>query len=268
MTLLEMEPLTSAVKMTLQTGYVKNARNSSLLIIGKAESGKTDTMEEFKEIPGVFYTNDITPKILVDEVFPRVDEGKVSHLVVPDILTCLERNRATRQHLINILKTGIEEGITQMSTFHMRYKPIHKKKIQFGLITAITLGSYQQFKREWIKIGFLSRMIPFSYKFTTDKVFRIFEFISNEAYVDPGIKHTVRRARKKVESTSELNAKFDILAVEIGKSIDAYGTRMKKNLQALAKANAMLCGREKVEESDVRHIMELARWINYDFNPL
>lgn len=268
--LLEMEPLAKMLKLTLQTGYIKNAKASSLLIIAKAESGKTESMEQFKFFNGVYYTNDITPKVIVDKLLPMIDSDEMRHLMIPDVLTAVERNRATRQHLVNILKTIIEEGVTRLDAFHMRYEPRFKKTLQAGLITAITGKSYQEFKKDWVKIGFLSRMVPFTYNYTMQKVDKILESIAQEEYFGDNPKHKILERKRRIEVKGDplLFAQFKLLVSDVGRAIDAYGTRMQKMFQTLSKANALLNGRTEVTQTDIDAIKDLSRWINYDFNPL
>jgi hypothetical protein len=268
MTLLEMEPLYNIIKLTLQTGYIKDGKASSLLILGKAESGKTEGLEDFKSIPGVYYTNDLTPKPVVEKIFPLIDEDKVHHIIVPDIINALERNRSTRQQIINLLKTLVEEGVTRLDAFHLRYETRYKDVIQAGLITAITAKSFNEFKREWVKTGFLSRMVPFSLSFSFDKIKKIYDYIAGEEFCGDTLKHKIIRTKKTIEGDTVLFKEFELFSSRVGSQVEAYGFRLQKNFQLLAKANAMLDGREKVIRKDIEHIFTLTKWINYDFNPL
>jgi len=44
--------------------------------------------------------------------------------------------------------------------------------------------------------------------------------------------------------------------------------RIQRDLQTLAKANAMLNDRDEVTEEDIDKVIELTNLINYKFNPL
>jgi hypothetical protein len=49
---------------------------------------------------------------------------------------------------------------------------------------------------------------------------------------------------------------------------EAYGFRLQRNLQTLAKASALLDKRSEVIDKDVEKLEWLSEWINYDFNVL
>jgi hypothetical protein len=59
-----------------------------------------------------------------------------------------------------------------------------------------------------------------------------------------------------------------MLSYKIGQEVGGYGFRILRNLQALAKANAILNDRTEVNQQDIDKIIYLSNWINYRFNPL
>jgi hypothetical protein len=270
MKLLKMEPIGEMLKLTLGTGMLKGERPSSVLFLAQPESGKTESLEPLKRLPNVFYTNDITPKILVDDVFPTIDKGEVNFLVVPDILNCIEKNRSTRQRFMNIMKTLIEEGITRMDSLYMQFKPQYRSSIYCGLITGITTDTYAEHKRWWRSMGFLSRMVPFSYTYDILRVEEIMNFIFNEMYVEVREEKRSRYRKFKlrradVKGDKGLFSGFKLLARELGRQSGGYGFRAARNLMRLAKANAAIEKRDRVSQKDIDKVLELSKWINYDF---
>jgi len=261
-------------RLVLQTGFIKETTPEgkkevfpkSLCLLANAESGKTSIIEKFSNLPFVHYTNDISPKPFVDFIFPEIERGNIRFLAIPDILNCIEKNKTTRQRTINLFKSLIEEGIDNLETFHIRYSP--NKKVRCGLITAITTDSYRDIKSEWIRNGFLSRVIPFSYSFQPITIEKIFQAINKQETETDTIPTKIYRTECEVSIPYELAQRLNAIATRIGNSIGVYGLRMQKNLMALCKANALLNKRKEVTEEDLNNILQISAWINYNFNPI
>jgi hypothetical protein len=149
------------------------------------------------------------------------------------------------------------------------------------LITGITTTSFHGYfdkkelkfkggvKPEWTSTGLLSRFVPFSYEYELTKICRIFGAIeANEQRLDQYGKQAIARTKKKIDGDSALFQKLESVSRLIGEEAGSYGFRMQRNLQALAKANAVLHGRSKVTHEDIDQITHLANWMNYRNNPL
>jgi len=61
---------------------------------------------------------------------------------------------------------------------------------------------------------------------------------------------------------------LEMLSMKVGEESGGYGFRMQRNLQALAKANAVLNGRTEVVQEDIDKLMHLGNWMNFRFNLL
>ena len=278
--LIEVEPLKDIIKLTLQTAYLKDlATPVNLLLIAKPESGKTAVMSLFK-IKGTYTTNNLTQAVVVSKFLPMIESGKLKHLIIPDILNAVEKDLRTAKSLINLLKSLIEEGITSLDQFHIRTNRVYNPPVKCGLITAITTESYHGYdnplthrteggiKHYWRRIGLLSRFIPFSYEYEISKVMKIFESIQKEEYEARSNPEKIKRRIMKVKGNKNLFQQFQILSFHLGSKVSGYGIRTQRNLQYLAKANAMLHDRNMVAQEDIDKIMKLGNWINYKFNPL
>jgi len=279
--LLDIEPLKKIIRLTLQTGYIKTSSAPvSLLLIANPESAKTSAMELFK-VKGTYTTNNITQSVLVSKILPMIENEKLKHLIIPDILNCIEKSKTTREGFVNLIKSLIEEGITSLDQFNVRTNKIYNPPIKCGVITGITSGSYNGYynnltqrtegglKHYWKKIGLLSRFVPFSYKYELSKVIKIFELIEKDnANAKENQKETIKRTVTEIEGNEKLFNQLQMVSVKVGQEVEAYGIRIQKNLQLLAKANALLRNSPKVEQEDIQAILDLSNWINYDFNPL
>jgi hypothetical protein len=264
--LVEAEPLRRMVEITLQAQFVKPFEPTNLLLIGKPETGKTTVLSISQKKDFVFYVNEITAKMLVDVVFPLVERKEVKVVVIPDLLNCLEKQKSTRQQFLMLIKTAIEEGFTQVQTYHKRY--LAKEPIKFSMISAITVEDFNKTKKYLETTGLLSRFIPFSYDYPIDKVRRILDFIENGSPGEKEIEFRVVKREAEVEGNPELFRRLEIVSTKLGREYSGFGFRAQEHLQRLAKAAALNRGSKKVEAQDVEEILGLSRWINYEFNPL
>jgi len=281
MALIEAQPLTDIIKLTLQTAYISDVEKPvNLLIIAIPESGKTTAMAKFN-IAGTYTTNNITQWVVVNKILPMIEREGLKHLIIPDFLNAIEKDYTTRKGFLNLTKTLIEEGITSLDQFNVRTSKIYNPPIQCGLITGITKNSFFGFydqkelrwkggvKYDWASTGLLSRFVPFSYEYELTKIGRIFSAIeASEQGPNQKGKHVVVRTKRKVEGDSVLFQKLESISRLIGGETGSYGFRMQRNLQALARANAVLNDRSKVAQEDIDQITHLANWANYRNNPL
>lgn len=282
--LLEADPVLNMIKLTLQSGYIKNAGHPvNLLIVAKPESGKTSAMDSFPQIKGMYYTNNITQAVIVSKILPMIENESLKHLLIPDLLNAIEKDYTTKKGFLNMTKTLIEEGITNLDTFNMRTHKTYDPPVKCGLITAITSESYQGYwdqkssqwrggiKHEWRTLGLLSRFVPFSYQYELSKINRIFQFIANEEQqkpVESKAQFRLKRKMTEVKGDSGLFQKLELSSQQIGQESGGYGFRLQRSMQTLAKANAFLNGRTEVTQEDIDTLLRLGNWMNYNFNPL
>jgi len=280
MALLEVEPISDIIKLTLQTAYIKHTEAPvNLLLIAKPESAKTSAMAQFK-IKGTYTTNNITQAVIVSEILPKIEREGLKHLIIPDLLNAIKKDYRTREGFLQLMKTLIEEGITSLDTFHMRTRKVYNPPIKCGVITALTsesyLGSYNRDKQRfegglrhyWKNIGLLSRFIPFSYEYELSKIQRIFQFIQNEEHLKQPLKQTIKGTMVDVKGSPQLFQRLEILSTRVAQEVGGYGFRIQRSLQTLAKANTVLNNRTEVNQQDIDKILELGNWMNKRFNPL
>lgn len=280
MKLLEVDSILDIIELTLQTGYIKKTETPvNLLLIARPESAKTQTMDLFK-IKGTFTTNNITQAVVVSKILPMIENQRLKHFIIPDFLNAIEKDYTTRQGFLNLMKILIEEGITSLDTFNIRTNRVYNPPIKCGLITGITTDSFNGYydereqrwrggaKYQWRNMGLLSRFIPFSYDYELSKINRIYKFIAMEESQNKMDRQLIKRKMVDVKGNAELFQQFQVLSMKIGQEAGGYGFRMQRNLQVLAKANAVLNGRIEVAQEDIDKILRLGDWMNYRFNPL
>lgn len=277
--LVDIQPLIDITALTLQSGFVKDTidgyRPASLLLIAKPESGKTSTIETFKPLPFIYYTDEITVKVLVDRILPKVESKEIRFILIPDILNSVKKQTYTREPLIQTFKSLTDEGVTRIETLHKEY--LTKKLCKAGLVTAITRselyarqGRYSLYS-DLQRYGFLSRMVPFTYEYPIDKLDKIFGYImSGKAEGEEVTVPKIKQPKREWLFEPELEHFYRLRPVSesLSSYSDSYGLRVQKNLQKLCYANALLNNRDYVAKEDVDKILYLARWMNFKFNPL
>ena len=118
-TLIGVQPLIEIIELTLQTAYLKPYEPVSLLLIAKPESCKTRTLFSNCNHNFIYYTNEITAKMLIDNVLTVAHEKKkLKFLVIPDLLNCIEKQKTSQQQFLNLIKSMMDEGINSIQTFY------------------------------------------------------------------------------------------------------------------------------------------------------
>jgi len=266
--LIEVEPLRDMVQLTLQSAFVEPYLPVNLLLIGKPETAKTSILTLTQKKDFILYTNEITAKLMIDILLPEVERGTIKYLIIPDILNCIEKQKATRQQFLNFIKSLIEEGITSVYTYHKRYTVRNTEDpVRCGLITAITTVDFKRIRKYLENIGLLSRFIPFSYDYSIEKIKKILEYLESEENRE-SYDFFIKKERKQIKGSKELFKEFEMVSMKLATQYQGFGFRTQIRLQHLAKANALLNGREEVTKEDIEKIIRLSNWINFDFNTL
>lgn len=166
-----------------------------------------------------------------------------------------------------MIKSAIDDtGIKNISTYHknLNYAKMFEG-IKFSVITAITSGNFRNIQKYMVNTGLLSRFLPFTYDYPIDKVKLIFNIIEDGGDGDVFVPKIVKE-EKDVVGDGQLFREFEIISIKLGSFVGAYGFRAQLMLQRLAKANALLNGRDYVTKEDIDKVISLSKWINYDFN--
>jgi hypothetical protein len=253
--------------LVIQTFYLKTYRKPiSLLYIGKSGLGKSRLFIPLMKLDNASYINDITPKYLV-EFLEKVKRGEKTCLGIPDFISCTSHSNATRSVLTSILRSMTEEGVKDLSDYHLEFKS--EKPVKATLITSITRASYGEFAIEWKKVGFLSRLLPFSYQHSPHTQALITDFL-NKRQPDPiyKVKFKITKNPSRVEFPFHLAKQLYPYEELLGKSASSTPYRAVIQLNSMAEALAVLRGENVVSQEDIDVIGYLCNWINYQFNPL
>jgi hypothetical protein len=260
--LVNLDSLQKMIECILISPYLQNEKPTSLLIVAKPESGKTTTMKQYRDNKGIEYLSDCTAYGITQEVLPKILEGEVKTIMLPDIITPLAKQTKTRQGFTAFLNNLIEEGVSKIATYSTQW---YKGDVNCNVITSVTSEELKDARHGWAKMGFLSRFIPFSYSYSLSTVAKILSHYSTQGYTPQQIKVNLPDHTVNIELPSSIADKLDTYAVMIGHQCDLYGLRAKVNLRAILKALAYRNGRDTVTDFEFQEFMELADFMNYKY---
>jgi hypothetical protein len=257
------------VRLTIYTAYIKNVpKPNSLLIIAKPESGKTEILKKFIANKNIAYLSDVTAFGLERDYLPKIETGEVRHLVIPDLLKPLSRKESTVRTFVTMMNALVEEGVASVSTYATRRTS--EKHVKCGIITAITDTELKDQRHNWGRLGFLSRIVPFSYSYGMQTVRTVFASILGLEYLDESNIELKRIPKQDKEIQLPKRYAQEILpsATAIAQAQQTYGFRLQKQFQALLQASALEKGRNAVNAKDVERVLSLMNWVNFETRPI
>lgn len=105
--MIKLEELEKLIEVTLFTGYIKNERPVSLLIVADPESGKTELVKKAKRVKSVLYLTDATAWGIVDKHWDDIEKRKIRHIIIPDLTVPLGKQTETRKTFTRFLSALI-----------------------------------------------------------------------------------------------------------------------------------------------------------------
>jgi hypothetical protein len=118
-------------------------------------------------------------------------------------------------------------------------------------------------------MGFMSRMLPFTYSYGSETVRKVFDHIQqgNHLKLEP-VELQPPAQELEVGLEPELARRLELDARAVAEAYEVYGFRAQRQLQALAKAHALQEGRRACTQRDVDVVRRLARWFNLEYRPI
>jgi len=154
----------------------------------------------------------------------------------------------------------MEEGL---DTISMMGKTVDFKGKQCGLITATTKSSYEQHKKTWQSMGFLSRMLVISFDYNKKTIEEIFDYIQKRKYLENNKRINLEMPIRNIDVKISPN-----LAKKLRDETTSF--RGQKQLQTLAMARALIDNRKeiKVNITDIKKIKSFKKFINLDYKKI
>jgi len=269
--MINVEPIEKILKCVLASGKVKGEKPLSLILIASVECGKTTIIRKYGlKARNVFYTTDATAFGIIRDTNQLKDfaSGQLTHIVIPDLLSCLGRKADTVTTFIHFMNALIEEGVVNISTYATNIKG--SVEVKAGLITAIPPKPFLDKRRQWERIGFLSRALPVSFDYQLSTQVQILSYIQSQKHLDEKIEElNLPTVSKEIHLPFTMAQKIEPyalgLAAQHSQHQKVYGFRYQRQLQTFVKAIAQLDGKEEVDNQCIQELGRLANFINLNF---
>lgn len=259
------------IELVLYSGHIKHEKAVSLILIAPPEAGKSSLLKKFRRNDGIAYVTDATAFGLTRDYLENIKDGLVKHIIIPDLLVPMSKAPHTRESFITFMNGLIEEGIAAASTYEVKIKfEKDSTPINCGLMTSITEDVFNDKRRGWNKLGFISRTLPVSYNYSKEFLMALLDnYVIKQKYKKEdyiSLKFPSSQVDVKMDEkyAKEMVDKTKIVA----EGMKIYGIRLAREFIVLTKASALSNGREEVIQEDVDLLKYLLYFINLDFNPI
>ncbi len=253
------------VKLALLSAYIKGEHGVSILVSAKVESGKTELVKKAQVCQGVLYMNDLTAFGIGKHYLKRIANREVRTIIIPDLLVPFAKQHSTVETFIAFMNGLIEEGQAGVSTAFLHLTL--PKEARCNLITSTTRSDLHKQSSNWMRIGFLSRIIPVTYEYAPSTVQRIMRSIALREYQHESQFTDLEFPKNDVVVDLPINIALQIetLTALLSKSVEAYGFRLQKQIQTLCMASALFNKRTIVEQVDFDIVSKLADHFNVNY---
>lgn len=261
--LFRMEPILAILEAALFTAFVEDSRRVSVCLVAPPEAGKTQAMLHFEKFPGVKVFADMTAKPLED-LRGLIKEGKISHLILTDLVAISAHNKRTAALLYSRLSALMEEGLraTADAGGIKEWIDQHGEAPTLGLVAGITTDLMKDQRSYWSKTGFLSRFIPVCYghSVTTQTAVRAMMLENgkkiHQSHATPPKKVVpVLMSEEHKEEIKRLGQVYSTMN-------KTYGYRFVGQLFGLMRGRALSMGRTKTTDDDLEFLWYVQQYAN------
>ncbi|MGB6837492.1 MAG: hypothetical protein WBF66_07295 [Dehalococcoidia bacterium] len=261
-----LEIVREAIELTLLTGQLEGEQPGSLMITSEIEESKSFVVSHYASLPGVAYLSDATAYGIVKEYCQDLLEGRLKHLIFPELIRPLERPKETAASLVAFLAELMEEGVKEIRTYATSFQL--PRPVKAGVIACIARGNLKWRTSYWNEAGFLSRFLVLSYTFGLQTETGVLEAIIARAATQ--LPAFALPAPETVDLPEPLARQLAAIAKPLAKALypPLHGFRMQKHLQRLAMASALRDGRDVVKAEDLDVINELVPYLNLQYQQL
>jgi hypothetical protein len=262
--MIAVDELREVIEVALYTGKLQGENPVSLLIISWVGAGKSDLTRHYPDtcVDSVLYVTDITAFAIHKKYGKKLRSGIIRHIVIPDLLVPLNKQKDQADHFITFVNGIIEEGIAKVisreSDFQVDYP------VRCGLITTLAREELAKRKDRWAAVGFLSRMIPISYSYKEDSIQAIRDSIKRREYRSDIPQPLNLPKETYIELPGYIAELIEPIATSVKDPSDRYGFRRMKQLQTLAMGHALKEGRKEVTADDLDWLEKVSRFMNYE----
>lgn len=275
------------IQIAVWSGALKGERPLSIILIASVGSGKTSMIKkthqkgstkevqvpgkrkdeprtiEVRQIVGsVLYTTNTTPHILCNRYGQILKNGQIKHIAIPDFLNILNLPRYALANTISFYNNLIEEGIMSIESRDGQF--VTEVPVTIGLITTIAKPDFDMRKDEWAAIGFLSRVLPISFRYNNNTAQAIRDSIKNRDYLRETESFNIKLPAnpRNIAIPLDLADEIEKVALETRDRQDVLGARRQKQLGVFCMANALRDNRIMVNADDVDKLNIYKQYFN------
>lgn len=252
---------TSMIKKTHKKGRTKKVK-----VPGRRKNEERET--EVRQIVGsVLYTTNVTPYILYTRYGTLLKSGQIHHIAIPDFISVLGQPKPILEGHVKFYNSLVEEGVLSIESRDGSF--ISEVSVTIGLITAIAQEDFDNRKKTWGAIGFLSRLLPVSYDYANPTAQRIRDKTKIKDYLNEIESFDINLPEATFVNLP-LNYANDIeqVMMRCKDPKDKLGVRRQKQLQVFCMANALMNGRDAVNQDDVDKLVKYGKYFNTDCTAL
>ena len=228
------------------------------MFVAKVGFGKSELLSKFAMVDGVYYVNDITAYAIHKLHKQELREGKIKHIVIPDLLNMLNKPKEQAEAFITFLNALIEEGIVRVESRHSNF--VVEFPVKVGLITAIAQPDYVRRQDRWAAIGFLSRLLIIRYRYSQAHIDKILRSIILREYHQSSPAKIKFPPETEVFLPPDIGEDIKIIALRTKDPHDELGARRLKQLQTLTMGLALTKGRTRVNREDLAELAHLSQF--------
>lgn len=276
-------PLKDFVKYNIYTGFVANCPCfTSALIMAPPEHGKSTEVEKF-ECLGVIQIDKSTAYGLADIIngLTTRELETYHHFVILDLENYASSMKEVKQQFLALVRQATQEGIKRYHTARIDLDLDERKT--FGFIMCTTPEDLGDKRSVFRSLSFLSRFLPFTYRYGEKLRAQILDFVAEEDHNVPQRYYLKTKKKTVVKLPKKYSDKLTKLAILLAKRIDNVashpktvfegdnelcGIRAKENLMTLLKAIALYHERSVVVREDFDELLRLYRFMNFSFRKI
>jgi len=257
--LINVENLLEVVKLVVISGFLKNHKPLSMLLVGKSDMGKTEITSSFKAKNIVFLTD-----LSSSGVYNLLKNLDLTHIIIADFTKITMKAKQTSHNLLTTLNSVMEEGLFRQE---LKDTTNDNKGRNIGIITSTTKASFGQNKKFMESFGLTSRFLIVSYDYEESTIDKIMDSIYKCEYL--------QKQYKGIDIKDNNGKKIKKLDVIIPEALARQLNKDKKNefrtqkqLQTLACCSALTENRKEVNIKDIEKVKSLNKFFNLNYTKI
>lgn len=247
------------VQTVVLTHRVKDHQRANLLLLAAPENGKT-TITKAGHCPHVYPIAMISARSVLREV---KEHPATEFLLFNDLTAIRALTHSASNALIVMLNqlTQNEHGVVAFAG-----KEAEHITREIGIIGCLPWTTFKHHRSHWEHFGFISRMVPIAYAYSSDLELKIKDAIDGHHLDAHRPTHKpIKRVPPKVVDivcTKAHTRNIRLMADARAKELQQRGIRLLKNYHVITRAHAILHGRRQVINDDVDFLHAIDAYVS------